>query len=91
MAKSITSALLGKAIKDGFITDLDQAVGDFYPQYAASEMTVGDLSSMASGLDWEESYTSPFSVTARSYYDDNLAETILIRPLLRLPVKALNI
>lgn len=40
-------------------------------------MTVGDLSSMSSGLNWDESYTSPFSVTARSYYDDNLAETIL--------------
>lgn len=77
MAKSITSALLGKAIKDGFIKNLAQPVGDFYPQYADSGMTVGDLSSMASGLDWEESYTSPFSITARSYYDDNLAETIL--------------
>ena len=77
MAKSITSALMGKAIVDGFISNLDQPVGDFYPQYKGSGMTVGDLSSMASGLDWNESYTSPFSVTARSYYDDNLAETIL--------------
>lgn len=76
MAKSITSALLGKAIKDGHITDLAQPVGDFYPKFDNS-MTVGDLSSMASGLNWDESYKSPFSVTARSYYDDNLSETIL--------------
>ncbi|MFT4848643.1 MAG: CubicO group peptidase (beta-lactamase class C family) [Salibacteraceae bacterium] len=88
IAKSITSALLGKAIKDGFITDLNQAVGDFYPQYAASGMTVGDLSSMASGLDWEESYTSPFSVTARSYYDDHLAETILHQKVVKTPGKS---
>lgn len=87
MAKSITSALLGKAIKDGFITDLDQPVGDFYPQYKGSRMTVGDLSSMASGLDWDESYTSPFSVTARSYYDDNLAETILNQKVIETPGK----
>ncbi|MFT4670336.1 MAG: CubicO group peptidase (beta-lactamase class C family) [Ulvibacter sp.] len=88
MAKSITSALLGKAVKDGFITNLDQPVGDFYPQYAGTGMTVGDLSSMASGLDWDESYTSPFSVTARSYYDDNLAETILNQKVIATPGKS---
>lgn len=85
MAKSITSALLGKAIKDGFITSLNQPVGDFYPQYAGIGMTVGDLSSMASGLDWEESYKSPFSITARAYYDDNLAETILNQKVVETP------
>ncbi|TVZ52564.1 serine hydrolase domain-containing protein [Dokdonia sp. Hel_I_53] len=77
MAKSITSALLGKAIQDGYIDDLNQPVGDFYKEFKNTKMTVGDLSSMASGLNWDESYTSPFSVTARSYYDDDLAETIL--------------
>lgn len=77
MAKSITSAMLGKAIKDGYIKSLNQPVGDFYNEFADTKMTVGDLSAMASGLNWEESYTSPFSVTARSYYDDDLAETIL--------------
>lgn len=87
MAKSITSALLGKAIKDGFISGLDQPVGDFFDQYANDETTVGDLSSMASGLDWVESYTSPFSVTARSYYDDDLAETILNQKVVETPGK----
>ncbi|WGF93676.1 serine hydrolase [Aequorivita marisscotiae] len=77
MAKSITSALLGKAIDDGFIESLNQPVGDFYPQYAHSGMTVGDLSSMASGLDWDESYSNPFGMTAKAYYDSHLAETIL--------------
>jgi CubicO group peptidase (beta-lactamase class C family) len=77
MAKSITSALLGKAIDDGFINNLEQPVGDFYPQYANTGLTVGDLSSMASGLDWNESYSNPFGMTARAYYDSDLAETIL--------------
>ena len=77
MAKSVTSALLGKAIQDGFIENLQQPVGDFIPKFKGTNMTVGDLSSMSSGLNWDESYTSPFSVTARSYYDDDLAETIL--------------
>jgi len=85
MAKSITSALLGKAIQDGYIKSLDQPIGDFFTEYASAKTTVGDLSSMASGLDWEEHYTSPFSVTARAYYDDNLAETILNQKVTETP------
>lgn len=77
MAKSITSALLRKAIEDGFIKSLDQPVGDFYPQYSETELTVGDLSSMSSGLDWDESYSNPFGMTARAYYDGDLADNIL--------------
>lgn len=77
MAKSIVSALLGKAIMEGYISGLNEPVGDFYPKYAGTGLTVGDLSSMASGLNWEESYGNPFSLTARSYYDSDLAKTIL--------------
>ena len=77
MAKSIVSAMLGKAIQEGYIKGLDQPLGDFFEQYASEKTTVGDLSSMASGLDWTEHYSSPFSITARSYYDDDLAETML--------------
>lgn len=85
MAKSIISALLGKAIQEGYIKSLDQPIGDFYPEYASAKTTVGDLSSMASGLDWDESYKSPFSVTARAYYDDDLAETILDQKVIEAP------
>lgn len=77
IAKSITSALLGKAIDDGFIKSLDQPVSDFYPQYSETGLTVGDLSSMSSGLNWDESYSNPFGMTARAYYDSDLSETIL--------------
>ncbi|RKE98901.1 serine hydrolase domain-containing protein [Ichthyenterobacterium magnum] len=85
MAKSITSALLGKAIMQGFIKSLDQPISDFYPEYSYAKTTVGDLSSMASGLDWVEHYTSPFSVTARANYDDDLAETILNQKIVETP------
>ena len=85
MAKSITSALLGKAIMDGHIKSLNQPISDFYPEYNYAKTTVGDLSSMASGLDWVEHYTSPFSVTARANYDDDLAETILNQKVIKTP------
>lgn len=80
MAKSITVALLGKAIDDGYIKSLNQPVGDFFPKYndgIAKQMTVGDLASMSSGLNWQESYSSPFSITARSYYTPNIREVML--------------
>ncbi|MHA7055575.1 serine hydrolase domain-containing protein [Aquimarina sp. M1] len=79
MAKSITTALLGKAIMDGYIKDMDQPIGDFLPTFSdglAAKVTVGDLSSMASGLNWTEHYTSPFSITARAYYDPDLREVM---------------
>ncbi|MBF8148945.1 serine hydrolase [Winogradskyella sp. F6397] len=85
MAKSITTSLLGKAIMDGYIKNLDQPVSDFYTEFKGAKTTVGDLSSMASGLDWVESYTSPFSITARANYDDDLAETILNQKVIKTP------
>jgi CubicO group peptidase (beta-lactamase class C family) len=87
MAKSVVSALLGKAIDEGYIKSLDEPVGDFYPQFAGTGLTVGDLSSMASGLDWNESYSNPFGITARAYYDDNLAKTILGLKVVETPGK----
>ena len=80
MAKSLVSALLGKAIMEGKIKSLDQPVSDFYPEFGegmASKLTVGDLSSMASGMDWDESYYSPFSITTRAYFYDNLEHMML--------------
>lgn len=80
MAKSMVSALLGKAIMEGKIKSLDQPVSDFYPEFSeglAAKMTVGDLSSMASGLNWDEAYYSPLSVMTRAYFDDNLEKLIL--------------
>lgn len=80
MAKSYVSAMLGKAIMEGYIKNLDQPVCDFLPQFCdgkAAKMTVGDLSSMASGTNWDEAYYSPLSITTRAYFDDDLAKVVL--------------
>ncbi|WP_435413000.1 serine hydrolase domain-containing protein [Psychroserpens mesophilus] len=79
MAKSYVSGLLGKAIMDGHIKSLDQPVCDFLPAFCegkAFTMTVGDLSSMASGTNWDEAYYSPLSITTRAYFDDDLAKVM---------------
>jgi len=79
MAKSYVSAMLGKALMQGHIKSLDQPVSDFLPEFTeglAAKLTVGDLSSMASGTDWEEAYYSPLSITTRAYFDDDLDKVI---------------
>ena len=80
MAKSYVSGLMGKAIEEGYIKSLDQPVSDFFPEFSeglAAKMTVGDLSSMSSGTNWDEAYYSPLSITTRAYFDDDLEKVIL--------------
>lgn len=79
MAKSYVSGLMFKAIQDGYIKGLNQPVCDFIPEYCeglAAKMTVGDLSSMSSGSNWDERYYSPFSITTRAYFDDDLEKVV---------------
>ncbi|TVZ26391.1 CubicO group peptidase (beta-lactamase class C family) [Gillisia sp. Hel_I_86] len=80
MAKSITVALLGKAIKDAYIKSLNQPVGDFLPEFNKDKqaaLTVGDLASMSSGLNWDEDYYNPFSQTAKAYFGDDIRKEAL--------------
>ena len=79
MAKSYVSGLLGKAIMEGYIKSVDQPVCDFLPAFCdglAAKMTVGDLSTMSSGTNWDEAYYSPLSITTRAYFDDDLAKVM---------------
>jgi len=80
IAKSYVSGLMGKAIMQGKVKSLDQPVGEFIPEFSegrAAKMTVGDLSSMASGTNWDEAYYSPLSITTRAYFDDDLEKVML--------------
>ena len=91
MAKSYVCALLGKAIMDGHIESLDQPVGDFFEEYKtglASTVTIGDLASMASGSSWVESYYSPFTITTRAYYGEELEKAIFSLNTVKTPGRA---
>lgn len=88
VAKSFVSALLGKAIMDGYIQSLDQKVIDFIPEIKgpyADLVTVGDLASMASGQHWDEAYYSPLSVTTAAYFVEDLGKLILTQPIDEVP------
>lgn len=64
IAKSITSTLIGAALKDGHIASLDDPVTRYAPALAGSGYdgsTVRDILMMASGVKWSETYTDPAS------------------------------
>ena len=91
MAKSIVSAIMGKAIGDGYFESLDDKVGvyvDGYSEGYAADLTIGDLSSMSSGLDWDESYSDIFGVTAKSYITSQLNDFIKSRSIIEEPGKS---
>jgi CubicO group peptidase (beta-lactamase class C family) len=68
VAKSFTSTLLGAAVKDGFITSLDDPVTQYIPGLAGSAyegVSVRQLATMTSGVKWNEDYTDPGSDVAQ--------------------------
>ncbi|PZR23211.1 MAG: serine hydrolase [Flavobacterium psychrophilum] len=90
MAKTVVTAAMFKAIMEGKIKSLDQPVSDYFPEFSkglAAKLTVGDLSSMSTGLDWGEQYSSAFSITTRAYFGDHLWDTMLGVPVIKEPGK----
>lgn len=88
VAKSFVSAMLGKAIEQGHIESLDQKVGDFYPEFSeglAANLTVGDLSSMATGLDWNEKYDLSINGMMEAYITPDLDKLMLNRKIISPP------
>ncbi len=75
MAKSFTGALLGCAIKDGYIKSIDEPVYTYIPEFKKdwrSRITLKHLVTMTSGIAFDESYGNPFSFPAEGYYGSNL-------------------
>jgi len=74
-AKSIVSLLVGIAIDEGKIKNVDDKVGNYLPAFNEGrnkELTIRDLLTMSSGLNWDEAYSSPFSMTTKAYYGSDL-------------------
>src|SRR5690606_36325392 len=75
VAKSVVSMLVGVALKEGKIKSIDQPVADFLPVFkngGKEKITNRHLLTVSSGLNWDESYSNPFSMTTEAYYGDDL-------------------
>ena len=88
VAKSIVTSMMGKAIMEGKIKGLDQPVSDYFDEYKeglASELTVGDLATMSSGMKWNEKYYSVINITSESYFTKDLRSVILRQKIIDKP------
>ena len=68
VAKSLTSTMVGAAVKDGYIKSLDDKVTQYIPTLRGSvydDVTVRQLLTMTSGAKWNEDYADPQSDVAR--------------------------
>ena len=80
MAKSVVSMLIGTAIADGLIRDVQQPITDFIPELKANgfdAVTIEHVLQMTSGIDFQESYVNPFGTVAKFYYGRQLTKYTL--------------
>lgn len=86
--KSIVSLLIGIAIDEGKIKSVDEPIGNYLKEFANDErgkITIKDLLTMSSGLDWDEAYSSPTSVTTKAYYGKKLRKVSTDQQLIEKP------
>lgn len=70
VGKSVTSMLLGIALKDGDIKSLSDPLSKYIPElkgYDYGKVTVKQLLTMTSGIDWNEDYADTKSDVAQMY------------------------
>lgn len=85
VTKSITSLLIGAALKDGYLTSLDEPVAHYLPRFRGTpyeDVTIRHVLQMASGVAWNEDYADPKSDVAQAGGANGLA---LVRYLAALP------
>jgi len=92
VAKSITSTLVGAAIRDGHIRSMDDKVSDYIPEMKGSaydDVSIRQLLTMTSGIQWNEDYADPNSDVARfNNHQPEEGVDALVSYLRRLPREA---
>ena len=92
VAKSVTSTLVGVAIKDGYIKSVDDYVTDYLPELKGSafdRVKIRHLLTMTSGVKWNENYTDPDSDIAGFDRDTTVdAMKAIVSYMRRLPAEA---
>lgn len=99
ITKSVTSALIGKAIEEGYIKSVDDKVLNYFPNHTIqnvsdykSAMTIKDLLTMRTGFDWLENgdYSNPNNSTALFHRSENPIQYMLDLPVVEAPGKTFN-
>lgn len=88
VAKSYTSALIGCAIDDGLILNVNEPITKYIPEMTQNgfdKVTIRHLLQMTSGIAFNESYYNPFGDAATFYYGRQLDEKTIKLKLARQP------
>jgi CubicO group peptidase (beta-lactamase class C family) len=88
VAKSITSLLIGIALKEGKIKSLQEPIGNYLPEFKNGEknkVRIVDLLTMSSGSNFDESYANPLSVTTEMYYGSDVYKVATSVNIIRKP------
>jgi len=92
VAKSITSTLVGAALRDGYIKSMDDKVSQYIPQMKGSaydDVSIRQLLTMTSGVRWNEDYADPNSDVAKfNNYQPEPGVDAIVSYLRRLPREA---
>ncbi|MFO7729252.1 MAG: serine hydrolase [Spirochaetia bacterium] len=91
-SKGIISALVGIALREGFIESLDDRVLSYLPDYGAkdagkADITIRDLLTMSSGLKWDE---NNFNSMYTFFVSKRIMERVLNQPLVHEPGSRFN-
>jgi len=78
VAKSVVSALVGIAIRDGHIASIDDPITRYLPELAGTDqrftrITIRNLLEMRSGIRFDEGYRSPWADASAFYLTPDLA------------------
>lgn len=87
-AKTVVSLLIGAALDEGKIKNLDEKAGKYLPEFNSGgkeKITIRHLLMMSSGLDWEESAKNPLSENAESYYGTDLRGLVMRQNVIEKP------
>lgn len=81
VSKSVTSLLVGIAIDEGYISNVNDPVTKYIDELNSSaprfkQLTIKNLLNMRSGIKFDESYENPISKMGQLYYGTNQLEKI---------------
>ena len=71
VTKSVVSMLVGAAVRDGYIDNVDESVSVYLPRLKGTpydDSSIRNLLQMASGVEWDETYADPDSDVNRATY-----------------------
>jgi CubicO group peptidase (beta-lactamase class C family) len=94
VSKSVTSVIFGIAVKEGYITDLNKKIIDYFPEYndvltgEKANVTIHHLLTMTSGIAWDEStypIGDPRNDISQLFASTDPIRFILAKPLLTTP------